>query len=88
MKLLFAEYWSACIEGPAGSAKQPVATYKLSNVYETLVSSKFEAHTSLEDIKALGKIIFTVPLQFPNETLVSHLKCTSPNDTFDQVTLP
>jgi len=84
MKLLFADYWSAC---PAGLAKQPLATCKLSNVYETLFSSKFEAHTSLEDIKALGKILFAVPLQFPNETLVSHLKCTSPNNTFYQVTL-
>lgn len=25
MKLSFADYWSACIEGPAGLAKQPLA---------------------------------------------------------------
>ena len=36
--------------------------------------------------KPSEKILFTAPLQVPNETLVSHGKCTSPNNAFDQAT--
>jgi len=42
--------------------------------------------TFLEDVKALRKILFTAPLQVPKDTLVSHGKCTSPNNAFDQAT--
>ena len=39
-----------------------------------LFSDKFDAHDVLEDVKALRKILFTAPLQVPNETIVSHSK--------------
>ncbi|XP_068724235.1 uncharacterized protein [Montipora capricornis] len=67
------------------SPLQPAAN-KLGDVYETLFSDKFDAHDALEDVKALRKILFTAPLQVPNETLVSHGKCTSPNNAFEQTT--
>ena len=62
------------------------STNKLGDVYETLFSDKFDAHDALEDLKALRKILFTAPLQVPKETLVNHVKCTSPNNDFDQAT--
>ena len=55
-------------------------------MYKTLFSAKFDAHDALEDVKALRKILFTAPLQVPNETLVNHGKCTSPNYAFEQAT--
>lgn len=67
------------------SPLQP-ATNKLGDVYETLFSDKFDAHDALEDVEALRKILFTAPLQVQNETLVSHGKCTSPNNAFEQAT--
>ena len=67
------------------SPLQP-APNKLGDVYETLFSDKFDTHDALENIKALRKIFFTAPLQGPNKTLVSHGKCTSPNNAFEQGT--
>jgi len=40
----------------------------LSNVPKTLFYAKFDAHDALEDVKTLRKILFTAPLQVPNET--------------------
>jgi len=67
------------------SPLQPAAK-NLGDVYETLFSDKFDAHDALEDVKAHRKILFTAPLQVANETLVSHGKCTMPNNAFDQAT--
>jgi len=41
---------------------------------------KFNAHDALEDVKALRKILFTAPIQVPNETLVNHMKLTLSNE--------
>ena len=49
-------------------------------------SDKFDAHDTFEDLKALRKILFTAPLQVPNETLASHGKCTSPINAFEKAT--
>ena len=54
--------------------------------YETLFSAKFEAHDTLEDIKALRKILFTGPLQINHEQVVTHGKCVSANEAFDEAT--
>ena len=56
-------------------------------MYKTLFSAKFDAHDALEDVKARRKILFTAPLQVPSETLVNHIKSTSPNHAFEQATL-
>ena len=65
---------------------QSSSTNKLSDVYESLLSAKFDAHDALEDVKALRKILFTPPLQVPNEKLINHGKCTSPTEAFEQAT--
>ena len=87
MKVLFGDSLPILkvLRDEPNSPLQP-ATNKLGDVYETLFSDKFEAHDALEDVKALRKILFTAPLQVPNETLVSHGKCTSPKNAFDQAT--
>ena len=87
MKVLFGDSLPVLkvLRDEPNSPLQP-ATNKLGDVYETLFSDKFDAHDALEDVKALRKILFTAPLQVPNETLVSHGKCTSPNNAFEQAT--
>ena len=45
---------------------------------------KFNAHDALEDVKALRKILFTAPMQVPNETLVNQVKLMLPNYTFQR----
>ena len=87
MKVLFADSLPVLkiLRDQPNSPLQP-ATNKLSEIYETLFSSKFAAHDALEDVKALRKILFTSPLKVPIETLVSHGKCTSPNNALDQAT--
>ena len=87
MKVLFGDSLPVLkvLRDEPNSPLQP-ATNKLGDVYETLFSEKFDAHDALEDVKALRKILFTTPLQVPNETLVSHGKCTSPNNAFEQAT--
>ncbi|XP_067023731.1 uncharacterized protein [Acropora muricata] len=87
MKVLFGDSLPVLkvLRDEPNSPLQP-ATNKLGDVYETLFSEKFDAHDALEDVKALRKILFTAPLQVPNETLVSHDKCTSPNNAFEQAT--
>ena len=68
------------------SLLQSYSTNKLSDVYESLFSAKFDAHDALEDVKALRKMLFTPPLQVPNEKLINHGKCTSPTEAFEQTT--
>lgn len=87
MKVLFADSLPVLkvLRDQPNSPLQP-ATNKLSHIYETLFSCNFEAHDALEDVKALRKIIFTAPMQVPTAMLISHGKCTWPNDAFDQAT--
>lgn len=87
MKVLFGDSLPVLkvLRDMPNSPLQP-ATNKLGDVYETLFSDKFDANDALEDVKALRKILFTAPLQVPNETLVNHGKSTSPNNAFDQAT--
>ena len=62
MKVLFADslpLLKALRKQPNSTLKS--VTNKLSDVYETLFSAKFEAHDALEDVKALRKILFTGP---------------------------
>ena len=87
MKVLFGDSLPVLkvLRDEPNSPLQP-ATNKLGDVHETLFSDNFDAHDALEDVKALRKILFTAPLQVPNETLVSHGKCTSPNNAFERAT--
>lgn len=87
MKVLFGNSLPVLkvLQDEPNSPLQP-ATNKFGGVYETLFSDKFDAHDALEDVEALRKILFTAPLQVQNETLVSHGKCASPNNTFEQAT--
>lgn len=85
MKVLFADSLSllkALRRQPNSPLKS--ATNKLSDVYETLFSAKFEAHDALEDVKALRKILFTGPLQISGEQVVNHGNCVSANEAFDE----
>lgn len=85
MKVLFADslpLLKALRRQPNSPLKS--ATNKLSDVYETLFSAKFEAHDALEDVKALRKILFTGPLQINGEQVVNHGKCVSANEAFDE----
>ena len=68
------------------SLLQSSSTNKLSDVYESLFSAKFDAHNALEDVKALRKMLFTPSLQVQNEKLINHGKCTSPTEAFEQTT--
>ena len=87
MKVLFADSLPI-LKVLRGQPNRPLqaATNKLSDVYETLFSAKFDAHDALEDVKALRKILFSPPLQVPNDKLVNHGKCRSPNEALEQAT--
>jgi len=85
MKVLFGDSLPILkvLQHELNSPLQP-ATNKLGDVYEALFPDKFDTHDALEDVKALRKTLFTGPLQVPNKTLISHGKCTSPNNAFVQ----
>ena len=86
MKVLFADSLPVLkvLRCQPNSPLQSSSTNKLSDVYESLFSANFDAHDALEDIKALRKILFTPPLQVPNDKLINHGKCTSPTEAFEQ----
>ena len=47
---------------------------KLGSIYKALFNCEFPAHDALEDVKALERILFSLPFETSTEIIVSHGK--------------
>lgn len=55
-------------------------------VYKALFICDFPIHDVLEDVKALGRILFSPPLKPSTETIVNHGETSLPNEALQQTT--
>ena len=56
-----------------------------SAVFEALFQEKFEAHDALEDVKALDKILFNLPLNLTTEQIVNNSNLQPCSHAFDDM---
>ena len=59
---------------------------KNSSVYKALFNYEFPAHDVLEDIKAVGRILFSLPLEASSEIIVNHRKTSLTNEALQAST--
>ena len=53
---------------------------KLGSVYKALFNCEFPTHDALEDVKALRRILFSLPLEASSEIIVNGGKTSLPNE--------
>ena len=83
MKVLFTDSLPIIkfIRSQPNNVLKPSPNNKLGSVYKALFNCEFPAHDALEDVKALGRILFSLPLEASSEIIVSrgkHLNRTKP----------
>ena len=59
---------------------------KLGSVYKALFNCEFPTHDALEDVKALRRILFSLPLEASSEIIVNGGKTSLPNEALQAST--
>ena len=89
MKVLFTDSLPLIkfiISQPNNVINKSLPNNKLGSVYKALFNCEFPAHDALEYVKALRRILFSLPLETGSEIIVNRGKTYLPNEALEAST--